>query len=72
MRLYFHIVQDLLISEEEHDALFDDFLEDKVLVIIAKVKDISNNDIINSQFPLLELVLYLLEVINIFLIGFCI
>ena len=52
MRFTFENVPDLSVSEEELHARFHHILEDEILVIIARFKDISVDQVIQCCFPL--------------------
>jgi hypothetical protein len=46
------VLHDLSISEEREDHLFNDVLEDKVLVIVAELDDIRLEEVVKGELPL--------------------
>jgi hypothetical protein len=70
MRLWFEQIPDLFVTEEEMNARLHHFLEDKVLIIIANVINISVYQIIDCSFPFWSDFARLHEVVNLFLAYF--
>ena len=61
--LRFHEVQHLSIPEETLDALVDSLLEYEVLVVIADLRDVSLDHVIQSHFPTVQAFHQALEMI---------
>jgi len=64
MRLRFHLVDNLSVSEEKHHAVFYHVLENKIFVVVALNHNVRENYIVNSCLPLVVLVLQGSIVIN--------
>ena len=67
MRFAFHHVEDLPVSEECEHASFEHILEDKVLIVVTHLDDVSIDDIINGCLPFCELIGKIGKMINFFL-----
>lgn len=63
MGLALNIFKNLSISKEEQHASLYHVLEDKVLVVVAKINDISLQQIIYSRLPLISLLVDCVDVI---------
>lgn len=59
-------------SEEHHHARFHCLLKDEVLVVVAEVEDVRLDDVVQTQFPLVQRVLQLVEVVLLFLGDVCV
>ena len=62
------VLHDLSISKKGEDHLFNDVLEDKVLVIVAEFDDISLEKVVQGELPLIERLSQLSVVVD-FLLG---
>jgi len=67
MWLTFHHIDYLTISEEEEEDLFEDVLENKVLVVVADVMDVGLDEVVKGYFPFVKLVVKLVNVIYLLL-----
>ncbi len=51
MRLLFHKVENLAVTEEEHHTRLHHILEDEILVIVADLADIAHDKVIEGSLP---------------------
>lgn len=51
MRLLFDEVENLTIAVEEHHASLHHVLEDEILVVVADLKDVARNQVIDGRLP---------------------
>ena len=58
------------VSVEEHDTHFHHVLEDEVFVIVAALKNVTHDKVIENSFPLGSYFVSLSKVINLFLSDF--
>jgi hypothetical protein len=72
MRARFHVFQYLSVPKEWKYALFNDFLEYKVLVIVTELQYIRLQQVVECEFPLIGGFSELSIVVNLLLSNICI
>lgn len=47
----FHQIENLAVAVEEHHARLQHFLKDEVLIIVADLKDVAHDQVVNGCLP---------------------
>ena len=66
----FHEIENLAVTVKEHHALLQHFLKDEVLVIVADLKDVAHDQVVDRCLPSGSQLVRLTKVVDFFLGDF--